>query len=369
METSMEALLEEARSLPPIPLREISAYRTHMADLISAVDHAMAAESDIHELIGGNPLRTMYDNHKNHAAFMSNVFGIGHYDLLAQTVPWVYRVYRSHRFSYDYFPRELRAWMGAIRRRVTDCSMENVLAVYRWMIDAHERMIALSRSELSFDSPVDGLWLEARNDFQAALLRGDHRRCLDIARDRVREPGHIEPFYLHVLQPALYEIGVLWERCEISVAHEHIASAIVGRIMAALRTSIPLDPPEKGRAVVSASPNEFHEIGPWMISDILELDGWDVRYVGANTPRNDLVDLLREFRPEILALSVTMPFNIENAAAVVGKIRSADDLRGLRILVGGQTFNRNPDLWRSTGADAFAPNLRDARSVATAWAA
>lgn len=369
MEPSTNELLEEARGLPLVPLHETTAYRTHMADLIAAVDNALAAESDVHELIGHNPLQVMYENHKHHAHFMATVFSIGNYELLAKTVPWVYRAYHSHRFSYDYFPRELRAWMRAIRQRVTDCSMETVLTVYGWMIGVHERMIELSRSELPFGMPIDENWLEMRNDFQSALLRGDHRRCLAIARNAVPSAEDVEGFYLHILQPALYEVGILWERGEISVAHEHIASAIVGRVMSALRASILFDPPEKGRAVVSASPNEFHEIGPWMISDILELDGWDVRYVGANAPQADLMGLLREFRPDILALSVTMPFNIENAAGIIREIRNADDIRRIRVLVGGRAFNETSGLWRSTGADAFAPNLQDARRVAGAWAA
>jgi methanogenic corrinoid protein MtbC1 len=46
----------------------------------------------------------------------------------------------------------------------------------------------------------------------------------------------------------------------------------------------------KGKAVITAAPNEFYEIGAWMISDILEFDGWEVRYLGANTPVNDLAN-------------------------------------------------------------------------------
>jgi MerR family transcriptional regulator, light-induced transcriptional regulator len=306
MESAMNQLLESARKLPAVPPREAAAYRARMNQLISDVDEALASEPDIHELIGHNPLQVMHENHGHHAQFMATVFGVGSYELLAKTVPWVYRAYRGHRFSYDYFPRELRAWMAAIRHRIDDVSMDAALTVYQWMIDAHDTMIALSRSELPFEMPVDEQWLETRNAFQNALLNGEYPRCLDIARKAVADPDRLESFYLLIIQPALYEIGMLWERGDISVANEHIASAIVARIMAALRASLPLLPLDKGRAVVSASSNEFHEIGAWMVSDILEQDGWDVRYVGANIPREDLLDLLCQFRPRFLALSVTM---------------------------------------------------------------
>ncbi|MFP4032005.1 MAG: B12-binding domain-containing protein [Desulfococcaceae bacterium] len=368
MESSMNQLLESARKLPPIPPREAAAYRAHMNQLISDVDEALASEPDIHELIGHNPLRVMYENHNHHAHFMSTVFSIGNYELLAKTVPWVYRAYRGHRFSYDYFPRELRAWMAAIRNRIADVSMEAVPAVYQWMIDAHETMIALSRSELPFEMPVDEHWLETRNAFQEALLNGEYPRCLDIARKAVADPDRLESFYLLIIQPALYEVGRLWERGDISVANEHIASAIVARIMAALRSALPLRRLDKGRAVISASSNEFHEIGAWMVSDILEQDGWDVRYVGANTPREDLLDLLRQFKPQFLALSVTMPFNIQNAADIVQGIRNDPKLASVRVMVGGNAFSQSPDLWRATGADAYAASFQDARRLAAEWA-
>jgi methanogenic corrinoid protein MtbC1 len=332
------------------------------------VDAALDSEPDIHELIGHNPLRIMYENHNHHAHFMATVFSVGNYELLAKTVPWVYRAYRGHRFSCNYFPRELEAWMAAIRNRIADVPMDAVLDVYQWMIDVHEAMIELSRSELPFEMPVDEQWLETRNAFQDALLNGDYPRCLDIAREAVSDPERLESFYLLIIQPSLYEVGRLWERGDISVANEHIASAIVARIMAALRSSLPLRPLDKGRAVVSASSNEFHEIGAWMISDILEQDGWDVRYVGANTPREDLLDLLRQFKPRFLALSVTMPFNIENAADIVEGIRNDSSLAGVRVLVGGNAFSQSPDLWRATGADAYAANFQDARRQAAEWA-
>jgi methanogenic corrinoid protein MtbC1 len=299
---------------------------------------------------------------------MATVFSIGNYELLAKTVPWVYRAYRGHRFSCNYFPRELEAWMAAIRNRIADVPMDAVLDVYQWMIDVHEAMIELSRSELPFEMPVDEQWLETRNAFQDALLNGDYPRCLDIAREAVSDPERLESFYLLIIQPSLYEVGRLWERGDISVANEHIASAIVARIMAALRSALPLRRLDKGRAVVSASSNEFHEIGAWMISDILEQDGWDVRYVGANTPREDLLDLLRQFKPRFLALSVTMPFNIENAADIVEGIRNDSSLAGVRVLVGGNAFSQSPDLWRATGADAYAANFQDARRQAAEWA-
>jgi methanogenic corrinoid protein MtbC1 len=165
----------------------------------------------------------------------------------------------------------------------------------------------------------------------------------------------------------MYEIGMLWERAEISVAEEHLASAIVVRIMATIGIAKIEVVEAKGRAVVTASPNEFHEIGAWMVSDALEQDGWMVQYLGANTPREDLVRLLQSFNPDILAISVTIPFNVNKAKDTITSVRSKSELAGMKIMVGGRVFNENPELWAVTGADGFAPNLQSARRLAAQW--
>lgn len=117
------------------------------------------------------------------------------------------------------------------------------------------------------------------------------------------------------------------------------------------------------KAVVTAAPNEFHEIGAWMISDMLEHAGWDVRYLGANTPADDLLDLLRSFHPKVLALSVTMPFNILKAKEIINTLRRDMELQKIMVIIGGRAFNEVLDIWRTTGADYFAANVMELKAL------
>ena len=119
----------------------------------------------------------------------------------------------------------------------------------------------------------------------------------------------------------------------------------------------------KGKVVVASSPSEFHEIGAWIISDILESNGWDVKYLGANTPKKDLISLLSSFKPNVLALSVTMPFNILKTKDVIDTIKKDENLKNISIIVGGSAFNQTKELWRSTGADLYARNLLEAKEL------
>lgn len=363
----MTELIDKVKILPKIDLKDATAYHNHLTSLIKFVDDSMASDQTISELIGNNSLITMTDNHRHHAAFMATVFSINNYELLAKTVPWVYRSYHSHGFSYDYFPLELKTWMKANETILDKSTAENINKVYKWLIENHKLIINISQSSTDSDPPINENWLEIKNAFISALLQGEHKKCLAIANDTIKSASDIEPFYLYIIQPVMYEVGMRWELAEISVAHEHLASAIVGSIMAALSLAKIDSKKIKGKVVVTSSPNEFHEIGAWMVSDVLEYDGWEVQYLGANTPHPDLINLLKSYKPDILAISVTISFNINKARDIITEIKNTPDLHELKVMIGGRVFNENSELWRSTGADGFAANLHDAKELAEKW--
>lgn len=363
MNLQLDEIIKEAKGLPLVSLKATTIYQEKIPVLKKYVDDTLSSHPYITKLIGNNPLQIMYDNHSHHAAFMTTVFSIGNYELLARTVPWVYRAYAAHNFSYDYFPLELKTWIDALEKHISSDRIPEIKSVYAWMMKRHENMIYLSQTEKELELPISEDWLERKNSFLAAVLEGDHRKCLKIAKNCVSTGKELEQLYLHIIQPVMYEVGMLWERGTISVAQEHLASAIVGRVMASTSMlEVSLDK-IRAKAVITSAPNEFHEIGAWMISDIFEHEGWEVRYLGANTPVNDLLELLHSFQPKVLALSVTMPFNILKAKEMIKAIKGDEKLKKILVIIGGRAFNETPELWRSTGADHFAANIQEAKEL------
>ncbi|GAB6095265.1 hypothetical protein JCM14469_15170 [Desulfatiferula olefinivorans] len=364
MNETLEQVIAEARTLSPVPPDEAAAYRQCSPALIRHLNETLGADPSIDGLIGHSPLDVMYDNHKHHAAFMATVFDTGSYDLLARTVPWVYRSYHARRFSHDYFLLALSTWIRAVETHAPR-AMDHVLAVYRWMIRRHDAMIDLSRTDAGLNAPpvMNDNIIEAQQAFQAALLRGDHGACLDLAREAVSHHPDIEPFYSHIIQPSMFNIGTLWERAVISVAQEHLASAIVSRVMATVGI-MALDAEKNGlKAVITAAPNEFHEIGAWMIADILTCEGWDVRYLGANTPQADLIGMVTDFKPHALGISITMPFNIDKVRSIIAEVRRTTGTGEPAIVVGGGLFKAGMDLCGYLGADGCGHSLDAVRPL------
>ncbi len=363
-----QSLINEARALHQVPKEAAVQYEQLKHILLEEVNRVFDAHPEKRRLLGPNSIDLIENNHLNHVNFMSSVFHLNQFELLARVIPWVYHTYHTKGISYDYFPIELDAWSHGIKKNLTAPGTEAILGVYEWIRMRHERFISLAETHALIDMPVpDIAFAELKERFITALLGAKSAQAIAIAREAVPSHEHLEAFFMNILQPAMYDIGQKWERGEISIAQEHLASSIVGRIMSGLYTTLAKPSVSRGKALVTAAPNEYHELGPWMVSDLLELDGWEITYLGANTPSDEVVTMMHSLKPFLLALSVTMPFNLDRAETIIRAVRADEGLRSTKILVGGISFNTVPDLWRQIGADGHAVNAKDAVSLAKNW--
>jgi methanogenic corrinoid protein MtbC1 len=364
----IEEILISCLTLPKIPSDAADAYIGATDKLLDNVNGQLEADPKIKELIGRNPIELMRENHRNHATFMATVFKINSFELLARTVPWVYRAYHARGFSYDYFPAELVAWQVAIHECLASPDKKTeILAVYKWMVQHHEDMIKLSLSGEGLSFSIQREANEMQQIFLSLLLHGDTQGCLKLVGQSILTADDLKHFYLDVVWPAMTRIGYLWESNQISVAEEHLATAIVGRVMASLYPRFALFETTRGKAIVTAGPNEFHEVGARMVADFMEMDGWDVTYLGANTPTGDLLKILKQHKPFVVALSVATVFNLDNARQIIQMINEDRETSNIKVMVGGLAFNGMPQLWQNIGADGYAADAQSALRVTDDW--
>lgn len=104
----------------------------------------------------------------------------------------------------------------------------------------------------------------------------------------------------------------------------------------------------------------LHEIGVRMVADFFEMEGWDTVYLGANTPNASVIEMLLEYKPDILAISATLALQINSIKALIDSVRECLGIASPKILVGGAPFSRNPELWKTIGADTCGYDAEDA---------
>jgi DNA-binding transcriptional MerR regulator/methylmalonyl-CoA mutase cobalamin-binding subunit len=124
--------------------------------------------------------------------------------------------------------------------------------------------------------------------------------------------GHsLEEVLERLLFPCLRRLGDAWECGEVTVAQEHYASGLIRGRMTALgpelsRTARP--GPEASRvAVLACTTHERHDIGLLGFDLLLRRDGWQVTFLGADTPVPTVVDLALDLGADLVVLCGTEP--------------------------------------------------------------
>ena len=187
-------------------------------------------------------------------------------------------------------------------------------------------------------------------EYLAALLAGDRVRCAVIVQNICSGGVGLKDLYVNLFQRALYEVGELWERQRISVAVEHLATAITERLLASVQPQVFGGPPRKRSIVIACVADEYHQLGGRMVADLCELHGWRGHFLGANTPLTDLLCLISEHKPNLIGLSLSIYFNLPTLLKALDVLTV--EYPGLPIVIGGQAFR-----WGGLEAVRKYPNV------------
>jgi len=107
-----------------------------------------------------------------------------------------------------------------------------------------------------------------------------------------------------VVLPYLHELGVRWERGEVSVAQEHFASNLLrGRLLGLARGWGQGTGP---RAVLACAPGELHDLPLIIFGLVLAGRGWLITYLGPDTPIETIQETLADPGPRLVVISATM---------------------------------------------------------------
>jgi MerR family transcriptional regulator, light-induced transcriptional regulator len=287
-----------------------------------------------------------------HVEFLASAVDAGSVAAFEDYVRWTTRVLGTRGIDARFVAENLAQIREALRGILSD--REEVLAGP--FLDAG---IAASRAPATGATGLPSVPGDAQRIFVAALLNGDRKAAATIAREALLSGASALDVYADLLQPALYEVGRRWETNQISVADEHMATAIVQYVIGQLYERLDVGAPTRGTMVIAGVPGELHQVGANMAADLLESCGWDVRFLGANVPENSMLSAIERHAAGVVGLSMTMLPHLPGLRQLVRAIRNAFPTVP-RIVVGGRAFHASATLWQEVGADQYAPNLREA---------
>lgn len=195
-----------------------------------------------------------------------------------------------------------------------------------------------------------------------AVAEGDEYLAVEVLRDARADGLGDEALLLDVIAVVQEKVGTEWAADRITVAQEHAATAINERAMAVLFHRSPDRPraaSRRGRVTVSCVDGEWHTFPARLLGETLRLRGWQVDYLGAQTPSPHLIAHLHQTNADAVLLSGSIPTRLPAAHAAI----TACQAIGVPVMAGGRAFGFDGRYARCLGTDQWAA---DARGAATA---
>ena len=189
-----------------------------------------------------------------------------------------------------------------------------------------------------------------------ALTNHDELKARKIIDD-IQRMFDLRVIFLEIFSPCLYQIGDAWYKGKIRIATEHYASALIRSILMQWMTAFPIYN-QAPKLLVGCPPEEFHELASLMLSVLLRREGYQVEFLGADLPIDDLVFYAEDVSPQMIILSASFEHTARPLYEIQAKLDHLPSKPQLGF--GGRYFNENPVVLNTIPGIFLGGNLDDA---------
>ena len=184
------------------------------------------------------------------------------------------------------------------------------------------------------DTDPEELLDELGRAYARALLAGDEVGAELAVRDAMDARLSTAQIDDEIIAPALWLVGRLWARGEISVADEHLATEISLRVLALQREVTRTVQDRSGRKALLAAPaGELHTVALQMIANLLRDAGYTVLMLGPDVPPDALAEAACRHEPEVICMTATMPDASDRVALAIREVERG--WKGAGYILGG----------------------------------
>ncbi|EME58795.1 cobalamin B12-binding domain-containing protein [Amycolatopsis decaplanina] len=194
-----------------------------------------------------------------------------------------------------------------------------------------------------------------------AVTAGDEYAAGEVVVQALGAGLDAESVLLDVVAAVQRKVGHEWAANRLTVAQEHAATAINDRVLAGFGYVLPRPRKHRGRIAVACVDGEWHAMPARLLAEVLKVRGFHVDYLGAQVPAPHLVAHLHRTGPDAVALSASLATRLPAAHATITACQAA----ATPVIAGGAAFGPDGRYARLLGADAWAPDAREAADLLT----
>lgn len=210
-----------------------------------------------------------------------------------------------------------------------------------------------------YEEPTQNLSLENLSDqFQQSLLNYQNESASEVLR-KAFSIYSVDQVLTDIVQKTLVNLGEAWHHGDIPIAVEHFATHFCEQHLMGMFYSSSI-PTREGTIFAACAPGEMHQVGILSLAVMLRWRGWDVKYFGQNLSLDRLIETLNIIQPIAILFSATTK---ESAVSLtpLSKILEKYPYERPIVFLGGQAFQKNPEISRQIQGDIF--NFSPSRNV------
>ncbi|MFC7322027.1 cobalamin B12-binding domain-containing protein [Halobacillus campisalis] len=168
------------------------------------------------------------------------------------------------------------------------------------------------------------------------FLEGDEKGAIEYIENLISEYPRLY-LYEDIITPAMYYVGELWENNKISVADEHLATAICDFVLSRIEAQtkkISGEHQTTFKAMLFGVEEEQHYIGLKMVAATFKEHGWRVRYLGPNLGLQHSYSQVHSYKPHVIGLSASLSYRLPTLKKLVEHFRTLE--WNPLIMIGGR---------------------------------
>ena len=205
------------------------------------------------------------------------------------------------------------------------------------------------------------------SDFVEEIVELNENKVIDILKsklDKNEDPLAV----MDEIKVAMKNIGERFENKEYFLPDLIMSGEILRQIFEILEPKLKksdVSEKKKGKILLGTVAGDIHDIGKDVVKFMLDANGFDVLDLGVDVPADKFVDNMKEFKPEVLALSGFLTLAFDAMKETIQKIKDVGLRESVKIMIGGGTVDER--IVEYVGADAYGESAVDAVNLAKSW--
>jgi 5-methyltetrahydrofolate--homocysteine methyltransferase len=215
--------------------------------------------------------------------------------------------------------------------------------------------MALSKQENNMDRPIE--------DIYTGILDGNQHLVSQQVTEALKSGLSPDLILKDGLVAAMSEVGRLFEIGEYYIPEMLIAARAMQAGLKLLKPYL-VDAGVKavGRVVIGTVAGDLHDIGKNLVGMMLEGAGFEVLDLGTDIKPEAFTNAVREYKPDIVAMSALLTTTMPNMEATIRALEEAGLRKQVKVIIGGAPLTE--EYAYKIGADGFGNDASLAVKVA-----